>query len=175
MEGCILWLQPVDLVNKYHRRKSEAVKLVEEDLSDILNLKYLSDWLKQCYGGLWSEIEVKRCLDVFQTLAEVSIEWDVDIFYEPAFKQCSVWYEPKRKVMKRILESPGVAICSNKDCASYGSEAAMLIKIIRDECEYNKFCCFWKVIPSIRQVFEVLCKIFGKDISKLILNKITLM
>jgi hypothetical protein len=149
-------------------------------------LERCGDWLTSSYGGQWTSFEIERCFDILLTLCEVEFDWDTDIFYHPEYRQCGISYQPKNDVLKKILEKPGVSICSYKGAQYTEAHAeklfgkdgigspVMLIKIIRDDVEYEKFCRFWKSKPTLSKIFELLKGIFGADISRLILNKLTI-
>jgi hypothetical protein len=142
----IMWLQPLDNLIKYKR--NDGVRLMEEDVSDILNMKFFNNWLQSCYGGIWTPKEVERCLDIFQTLMERRYQRDFGaIYYDQLLSQYGVWYRPVRETLKELLLTPGVKIWCY-DVAPSASEwfiysnpnnflPVMLIKIIRDNYEYE--------------------------------------
>jgi hypothetical protein len=177
----LVYLTPVDHNNKYQRRNPH-VKLVEEPIGELLTVKRCGLWLELHFGGVWTTKEQRRLYLIFLTLLERQFERDEDIYYEPPFDQYGVFYDTRRDVITQLFSSKNITVCSyvgagwNQEVAvaKFGpsaiGEPVSLLKIIRDDVEYTKFCKFWRRIPTIRQLLSVLCHIFPKDVVKIIID-----
>lgn len=116
-------------------------------------------------GEEWSPKHVERCYVVLLTLLERQIGGDNMIYYQPNY--FGALYGPRKHVINRIFRLSDMTICSYDPTAE---KPVSIVKIIKDDLEYKKFCDFWNKIPTCRQLQEVLCRRFPKDIANIIIE-----
>ena len=76
--------------------KTPRVKLITEDIGDLLTPKKCWHWLELHHAKPnreeWSLTEAERCYSIMLTLLQRQFEYDEDIWYEPYFKHFGVMY-----------------------------------------------------------------------------------
>ena len=76
-------------------------------------------------------------------------------------------------MIKRMFKKHRIKICSYSGAgwkATDINDPVEIAQIITNEFEYSKFCNFWNQIPTIDDLQQVLCKVFPKDISNIIIE-----
>lgn len=165
----IVYLTPI---NSDYNGKNTSVKVIKEEIGDILSLYRCDLYLKLFHGKYkWSIVEVSKCFNIFLTLVKRTGNWDEDLWYERFFTKHGVFVENKRKIAKKFFETSDITICCYKGAQwkSTKGEPLSLVNILRDDDAYKMFCDFWEGIPTFSQYQNVLLPYFPKDIVNKIL------
>lgn len=147
------------------------VAVIEEDISDVLNL-YRCRLYLELYGGAfnWTPMHWHRCYQIMLICLERANECDNCFFYTPFFAKHGVFTTTKRKEAIWMFNNPNFVI-DNSFRAEYSNEKnRKLFEIVKDDTLYKEFLDFWLNLPTFQQYQDVMCLLFPRDIANIILS-----